>query len=432
MVSQRAGGNEHGAGRHRHRSVGDLTALLVAAVALTIAVVRLHHAGQTPFPFRRAVPVDAIAELRTEPARFGPLVRVTASVGGDVVDILAFGARARQLERRSAGELIHIIGAVEGKSSPHLRLIAITDWAPGSPLARSANRVRATMAAGVSNLAPDDRSLFLGLVLGDDRGQRAETVAAFRRAGLSHLTAVSGQNVAYMLVLLGPLLTRMTSGRRWLATALVIGWFAVLTRLEPSVLRASAMAVIALTGRSLGREVRPVRLVSLTIAAIAAATPHVLTEPGLWLSLSATAGLLFLGPSLSRRIPAPPALATALGTTLAAQLGVLPVQLALFGVPSPVSIPANLLAGPVAGLVMVWGLPAGIVAGLVRPLSGRAADLVTVPALIGVRWVAWVAHVAAAVPTPLAWVALVAAACWAMARLRSSPDGFAAPREGIR
>ena len=58
-----------------------------------------------------------------------------------------------------------------------------------------------------------------------------------------------------------------------------------------------------------------------------------------------------------------PASATRSAVTLAAQLGVAPVLLGTFG-PIPVaSVPANLLAVPVAGLVMVWGLTAGLVAG---------------------------------------------------------------------
>ena len=62
--------------------------------------------------------------------------------------------------------------------------------------------------------------------------------------------------------------------------------------------------------------------------------------------------------------------------TLAAQLGVAPVLLATFG-PIPVaSLPANLLCVPVAGLVMVWGLTAGLLAGVV----GGAVRLAPPPA----------------------------------------------------
>lgn len=431
MIGERPARNEKRAVRHRPPMVGDFTAVILAVALAVVGLVRVARVDGPILP-RRGSAVETVLTLKSDPSRFGMMVRADGETSTATLEVVAFGARGRQLERRAAGEQLHVIGFIEGKSRPHLRLVAIADWSAGSPLSRSANRVRSTMSLGVANLPADDRSLFLGLVLGDDRGQRRETVAAFRHAGLSHLTAVSGQNVAYILVLLRPLLQRFTMRRRWVATTLVILWFAVLTRLEPSVLRASVMAIVALTSRLLGREIRPWRLIALTVGTLAVITPSVLVAPGFWLSLSATSGLLLLSPRLSRMIPAPAVVAEAIGATLAAQIGVLPIQLLLFGVPSPIALPANLLAGPVAGLVMVWGLPAGLLAGVVRPIWPPLANVVTFPALLGTRWVSAVATVAASVPTPLAWLATAAMLVWAVARLRSSRDGFCAPGEGIR
>jgi competence protein ComEC len=44
-------------------------------------------------------------------------------------------------------------------------------------------------------MPPDDAALFRGLVVGDDRAQSDAMIERFRASGLSHLTAVSGQNV---------------------------------------------------------------------------------------------------------------------------------------------------------------------------------------------------------------------------------------------
>ena len=56
-----------------------------------------------------------------------------------------------------------------------------------------------------------------------------------------------------------------------------------------------------------------------------------------------------------------------------------------------VSVPANVLAGPVAGGVMLYGLPAGLVAGAVPAL----APVVMLPCRLGVRWVDLVATLGA-------------------------------------
>ena len=79
-------------------------------------------------------------------------------------------------------------------------------------------------------------------------------VDAFRASGLSHLTAVSGENVAFVLAAASPLLRRLRPWWRWAATLGLIGWFMTLTRFEPSVLRAGVMAMLASSAFVLGRQ----------------------------------------------------------------------------------------------------------------------------------------------------------------------------------
>ena len=150
----------------------------------------------------------------------------------------------------------HIVGVVE--------VTRVTVVGDGSPLARSANRVREVLARGARTMDPVDRSLYLGFVVGDDRAQPPELVDTFRQAGLGHLSAVSGQNVALALAVVAPVLRRLSHRARWAATVGVIAWFTVLTRFEPSVLRASVMAALAATAVLTGRP----------IAAVAHAEPH--------------------------------------------------------------------------------------------------------------------------------------------------------------
>src|SRR3546814_9440029 len=98
--------------------------------------------------------------------------------------------------------------------------------------------------------------------------------------------------------------------------------------------------------------------------------------------MAACAAIVLLAPPISSVLPGPAAIRDALGVTLAAQFGVAPVLLATFG-PMPVaSIPANLLAVPVAGAVMAWGITAGLVAGVA---GGAFAELVHLPTRLALR-----------------------------------------------
>ncbi len=67
---------------------------------------------------------------------------------------------------------------------------------------------------GTSALAPTQRALVAGFLLGDTRGVPGDIESAYRDSGLTHLLAVSGENVAFVLALVGPLLRRLSLAAR--------------------------------------------------------------------------------------------------------------------------------------------------------------------------------------------------------------------------
>lgn len=362
---------------------------------------------------RAAGRLEEAVLLSTDPVPFGPGTRATARSSLGEIELVAFGSAGKSLRRRLAGERVVVLGRLErsnsatrpGQPAVRLSVTGVGDWWPGSPLMRSANRVRRTIGSGAAVLPADVRSVYLGLVMGDDRNQPRYLVDAFRASGLSHLTAVSGQNVAFVLIVVSPLLRRLPRSSRWFATIVVVGWFATLTRWEPSVIRASCMVVLSVSARWLARPVSGARLLFLSVSGLVLIDPGLARSVGFWLSASATCGLVTLGPLIRRCIPGPAVLAEAIGASASAQVGVLPVQVLVFGWPSLAGLPANLLAGPVAGAVMVWGIPAGLVGGI----GPRwLAQIVHLPTHLGVSWVIKVAEVGAVLPNWIAVIAVVA------------------------
>jgi competence protein ComEC len=153
----------------------------------------------------------------------------------------------------------HVVAQLDGAR--------LTDLAKGrAPLLSTANWVRALVARGGRGMPARERGVLAGFLLGDKRAIPSETLDTFRTAGMSHLLVVSGANVAAVLALVKPLLSRAPIASRLLigASALVI--FGAATRWEPSVLRAIMMAVIVLAGETIGRPIGGVRV--LCIAAV--------------------------------------------------------------------------------------------------------------------------------------------------------------------
>ena len=285
---------------------------------------------------------------------------------------------------------------------------------PRSLLLRLANPARHTVLAGTRFLPPTEAALVSGFLVGDTRGVPSRSTDEFRAAGLSHLLAVSGENVAFVLALATPLLARLRLRGRFLGGLAVLIVFGAVTRWEPSVLRAGAMAAVSMLAIFLGRPVPALRVLVLAATALLLADPFLVHSVGFLLSCSACAGLVLVAVPLAARLPGPDVLRQPLAMTAAAQLGVLPVALSTFGSLPLVALPANLVVAPVVGPLTMAGLVGGAAGGVLARPAPDVAALCQLPARLLVGYVEVVAHAASRVPLALdgrsVWLA-VAVAC---------------------
>jgi competence protein ComEC len=379
-------------------------------VAVAVAVVTWRADGDLA-GLQRPLPdvVDGVAELGGDPEELPYGTRVELLAGGRrwsatvprerewVFDGLRMGDRVRI--RASASPLVgappgwvrsrHLAGRL------HILQAEATQGTP--PWFGAANEVLEWLRRGAGSFSEPHRHLYLGLVVGDDRGQSDLTRHRFQVAGLTHLLAVSGQNVAFMLAVLAPVLRRCSSGARLVLGVVAVTGFVVLTRAEPSVLRAAAMAGLGLWAGSAGRRAPGIRVIGVATVLLLSGDPMLVHSIGFQLSLAATTALVLLAKPLAEWLPGPQWLSLPLSVTLAAQAGALPVMAARFGTSSIVALPANLLAGPPAGIVMMAGVTAGPIAGLLR---SDLAAVVQLPTRVLVWWVDAVARVASQLSVP--------------------------------
>ena len=110
-----------------------------------------------------------------------------------------------------------------------------------------------------------------------------------------------GQNVAFVLLVVQPLVVRFGLWARWLAILGVLALFATVTRFEPSVLRATVMAAIAVTVWLAGRQASGRRLLALAVAALLLWQPLLVHSLAFRLSVAASAGILFWASRLAAR-----------------------------------------------------------------------------------------------------------------------------------
>ncbi|MEU6012679.1 ComEC/Rec2 family competence protein [Streptomyces sp. NPDC047515] len=292
----------------------------------------------------------------------------------------------------------------EGKGPPRVT-------GPPSSVQRAAGALREGLRQATERLDPDARALLPGLVVGDTSRVTPELQDAFQAADLTHLMAVSGANLAILLVLLiGPPGTATRVERRGLAprlgislrmTALLGGGltlaFVIVCRPEPSVLRAAACGLITLLAIGTGRRRSLIPALAAAVLLLVLYDPWMARSYGFVLSVLATGALLTIAPKWSdalQRRRVPPRLAEALAAAAAAQAMCAPVVVLLASRVSLVAVPCNLLAEFAVAPATVLGFAALALAPVAMPVAELLARIAGWPA----GWIASVARTGAALP----------------------------------
>ncbi|MBX6389845.1 MAG: ComEC/Rec2 family competence protein, partial [Frankia sp.] len=302
------------------------------------------------------------------------------------------------------------------------RLVAGPVW-----YQRLAGVLRAELRESASVLPEPASGLLPALVVGDTSRLDPRLKDDFRAAGMTHLTAVSGGNVAIVtaavVAVLGSTRAGVRSRALWVAGMVIV--FTVVARPSASVLRAGAMALLAAFAAGAGRPSSAVPALAAATGALVLVQPDLALSAGFALSVLATAGIVVLAPrwreTLARWLPG--WLADGVAVAAAAQLACTPVLAWLGGSVSLVAVPANVLAAVAVAPVTVLGVVALAAGPVCAPLGTAAAYLAGWPC----RWLILVARTAADVPGgtlgwpggPLGALAALAALPAAVALLRT-------------
>ncbi len=270
-----------------------------------------------------------------------------------------------------------VAGTIEGATVERLA-------GPPSPLFRAGNAIRRRVRDVLDGTGPRG-ALLAGFLVGDVDRLPADDVDNLRLAGLSHFVAVSGSNVALFLaawfVAAGPL--GWGPRRRAAIGLLGLALFVVVTRWEPSVVRAALMAALVLVGRVGGIALTPWAALGTAVSVSLLVAGHLSFDVGFQLSVAATSGVL-LGSRLISRLGWGLA-GQGLGITLGAQVAVAPLLLWHFGQVPLLSPVTNLLAAPIvtlatatggAAILTGWAVPVALatrLAGVVLTISEQAA-----------------------------------------------------------
>ena len=270
---------------------------------------------------------------------------------------------------------------------------------------RFPDRIRARLSIVRENLSDtitesvpgESGALMNAMLLGRRDLLSAMTRRDFRRAGLSHVLALSGLHLSVLTAAFGWLMTRMGWHRRVVhgTRIILILFYMALTGFPLSLVRAGVMLMLVSVSYFVARQADGITSLFLAAALIDLIDPASVFDIGLWLSALATFGILCLSEwrALRRRevVRSPltaaqrptasprPAflrailayLRNSLAVTLSATVGTLPLLCLFFGEISCVAPLSNLLFSPLVNLYLILAflsLPFSRI-----PLFGRTA-----------------------------------------------------------
>jgi competence protein ComEC len=386
-------------------------ASLGVALAAASAALHLHELRSGPVArlAARHADVDVIARLVRDPqpvvlAGGSPLVITDATVvevlgsrpqsANAPVLLLSYGAGWQGL---LPGQRVEVTGRLS-PPRPHDDVAAVVD-VRGQPRLlgrprwwqRVAGHARAALQRACASLPADPRGLLPGLVDGDTSQVSTSLQTDLRVTGLSHLEAVSGENLTIVLGVVmalarGAGLRRRT---RVITAALAVLSFVWLARPSPSVLRAAVMSAVVLLAMYAGRRTSALPTLSLAVLVLVVADPFLARSVGFVLSVLATAAIVIIAPGWTQQMATvvPRPVAVSIAVPAAAQLACTPVLVLAFGQLTPYAVPANLAAGPAVAPATVLGLVGAVVASVSVGLARPVVWLGALPAAL-IGWVA--------------------------------------------
>ena len=221
-------------------------------------------------------------------------------------------------------------------------------------------------------LKPEQAQLVQGILFGTKGQVDEEILQIFSQVGVTHVLSVSGLHVGILLAgvyFLGAAFGLSNSSKQIWACLFLI-FYALMTGLQPSVIRSTVMGFVLILGAWGNKERDWPNSLALAALVLLLSNPLNLWNIGAQLSFVATWSILYLVPIINKYLPMQGSLVKNLvSVPLAAQLGTWPIIAYYFNIFSGVSIIANIMLVQLVGIILLLGLLASLLGLIFLPIA---------------------------------------------------------------
>lgn len=216
----------------------------------------------------------------------------------------------------------------------------------------------------------NEADIAYAMLFGDKLLMDGELKESYKISGLSHILAVSGLHVGFMIAILGFFLNRIIKNK-WVNSGLLLAlliFYAYICDWAPSVLRAISMCAIVLLSKCVFEQYDALNSLAIACAINIFVSPLNIFNVGFLLSFSVTFTIFSLSLPLKKLFAKrmPEKVASSLGLSISAWLGSVPVILLYFETLSMYAVIVNFLILPTISIVftcLVLGLGLSIIPG---------------------------------------------------------------------
>ena len=240
--------------------------------------------------------------------------------------------------------------------------------------------------------------LLIGILIGERKYISDDITENFSKSSLSHILAISGSHISYIIIGITFVLTKSKTPRKgiYIITIISLIFFIFITNFSPSVIRACIMGMILLLAKVVYRKPDILTSISVSLLIILIDNPFAIKDIGLQLSYLGTIGIVYLNKPVVEflRKYMNKKIAEMIAITISAQIMVLPITVINFNNISTIFIISNIIAAPLTGAIILLGY-ANILIGII---SIQIAKIIAIFTHSFVQLLIWTAEFTAKIP----------------------------------
>ena len=232
----------------------------------------------------------------------------------------------------------------------------------------------------LDSLYKENENAFLkGILLGDSSDLEDEIKDNFKYSSMSHILAISGMHVSYVMIGVQLILDKVLNSRKLKNYMMIgiLGFFVMITGMAPSCLRACIMSVMLLLSQNFYRKNNFYVTILFTFLLLLLINPYNIFSVGMWLSFGGTLGIVLFHKFLKRFIECKfkiksKFLKSFLGVFLvsfSAQIIILPIMIYCFNTISFTFFVSNLLIYFLVGPLLALGYISLILGAILLPIG---------------------------------------------------------------